>query len=251
MSIKSHNLTITCLKVLLDGTLASGSLDTTINIWNVQSGKLVRTPESHTLAVNSIEQLSENHNELLISGSADKTVKIWNSKNGDLLNTVCMPNEIVKLMLLGDYLVIRFLNQSELIVFNAITLKAERRIKCGAYCLTMGLLSDGSLAIGDGRKINILNASSGDVLRIFQGSKSQICCLQLLNDSNLACGSLEGKILILNSTSGQVVHSIKAHHSRVTSMAILSDDSLVSSCGYQQTGFLPAEGFFIKIWNNK
>ena len=56
-------------------TLASGSLDKTIKLWNM-SGKLLQTLEGHQNMVNSVA-FSPN-GQTLASGSLDKTIKLWN-----------------------------------------------------------------------------------------------------------------------------------------------------------------------------
>jgi len=63
------------LAVLPDYTLASGSFDHTIKIWDVKSGKCIKTLEGHTDYVNSLAVLPD---DTLASGSDDCNIKIWN-----------------------------------------------------------------------------------------------------------------------------------------------------------------------------
>jgi WD40 repeat protein len=62
------------LAVLPDYTLASGSYDKTIKIWDTTSGKELKTLNGHTGSVNSLAVLPDN---TLASGSDDRTIKIW------------------------------------------------------------------------------------------------------------------------------------------------------------------------------
>ena len=55
--------------------LASGSWDKTVRLWDVQSGRLVRTLEGHTRSVESVAFPPDGR--LLASGSGDNTVRLW------------------------------------------------------------------------------------------------------------------------------------------------------------------------------
>jgi WD40 repeat protein len=48
-----------------------------VKIWDLISGKLIRTLSGHTDYVLSLARLNNN---TLASGSADKSIKIWNTK---------------------------------------------------------------------------------------------------------------------------------------------------------------------------
>ncbi|MFK0735411.1 MAG: WD40 repeat domain-containing protein, partial [Gloeotrichia echinulata HAB0833] len=56
-------------------TLASGSRDNTIKIWNIATGKEIRTLNGHSSFVNSVAFSPDG--KTLASGSLDKTIKIW------------------------------------------------------------------------------------------------------------------------------------------------------------------------------
>src|SRR5260370_12962 len=66
-------------------TLASGSGDNTVKLWEARSGKLLRTLEGHQYAVFSVA--FDPQGETLASGSADNTVKLWEARSGKLLRT--------------------------------------------------------------------------------------------------------------------------------------------------------------------
>ena len=64
--------------------MATGSDDKTIKIWNLDSGKCIRTLVGHTGSVYSIQLLPKNQ---LLTGSNDETIKTWNFETGECVLT--------------------------------------------------------------------------------------------------------------------------------------------------------------------
>ncbi|KAI8721273.1 F-box domain-containing protein [Fusarium sp. LHS14.1] len=82
-TFKGHENGVTCLQ-FDDNILATGSYDTTIKIWNIETGEVMRTLRGHTSAVRTLQF----DDSKLISGSFDKTIKIWNWQTGECLSTL-------------------------------------------------------------------------------------------------------------------------------------------------------------------
>ncbi|RGP72341.1 f-box and wd-40 domain-containing met30 [Fusarium longipes] len=87
-TFKGHENGVTCLQ-FDDNILATGSYDTTIKIWNIETGEVIRTLRGHTSAVRTLQF----DDSKLISGSFDKTIKVWNWQTGECLNTLQCHNE--------------------------------------------------------------------------------------------------------------------------------------------------------------
>jgi F-box/WD-40 domain protein MET30 len=66
-----------------DRILASGSYDTTIKIWDLESAKEIRTLRGHTSGIRCLQF----DDTKLISGSLDHTLKIWDWRTGNCLRT--------------------------------------------------------------------------------------------------------------------------------------------------------------------
>jgi WD40 repeat protein len=60
--------------------------DSTVKIWNVETGECVQTLEGHRHPAMSAEYSPDGAN--IVSGSMDNTVKIWNAENGECLQTL-------------------------------------------------------------------------------------------------------------------------------------------------------------------
>jgi len=82
-----HGNNVHDVKFSPDGqTLASGSTDGTVKLWNVNTGKAFRTLSGHTDSVWSIAIAPDG--KTLASGSWDRTVKLWNLETGELRRTL-------------------------------------------------------------------------------------------------------------------------------------------------------------------
>ncbi|GAB0135319.1 E3 ubiquitin ligase complex SCF subunit scon-2 [Epichloe bromicola] len=82
-TFKGHENGVTCLQ-FDHNILATGSYDTTIKVWNIETGEVIRTLRGHTSTVRTLQF----DDSKLISGSFDKTIKIWNWQTGECLSTL-------------------------------------------------------------------------------------------------------------------------------------------------------------------
>ena len=73
--LEGHDAEIYCLLELLDGRIASGSMDWTVKIWDVKNKICVQTLYGQKSSILSLAQLNDGK---LISGCADRSIYIWN-----------------------------------------------------------------------------------------------------------------------------------------------------------------------------
>jgi uncharacterized protein YjiK len=87
ITLTGHTSFVFAIAFSVDGKyLVSGSDDTTLKVWNWQTGKVVRTLSSHTDWVNAIAFSDDG--KYLVSGSRDSTLKIWNWQTGVEVRTL-------------------------------------------------------------------------------------------------------------------------------------------------------------------
>lgn len=77
-----HTNGVMCLQ-FDDNILATGSYDATIKIWDIETGRDIRTLRGHTMGIRCLQF----DDTKLISGSLDTTLKIWNWRTGECLST--------------------------------------------------------------------------------------------------------------------------------------------------------------------
>ena len=89
--LPSHRLPVTCVAFHpVFSSLASGSEDTTIKIWDWELGELERTVKGHTKAVLDVDYGGPRGGTLLASCSSDLTVKLWDPSD-DYKNIRTLP----------------------------------------------------------------------------------------------------------------------------------------------------------------
>ncbi|KAF2743353.1 F-box/WD repeat-containing protein pof1 [Sporormia fimetaria CBS 119925] len=84
MELKEHENGVMCLQ-FDDRILMTGSYDATVKIWDLKTGKVIRTLTGHT---QGIRCLQFDDGGRLITGSLDHTIKVWNWRTGQLLKTL-------------------------------------------------------------------------------------------------------------------------------------------------------------------
>ncbi|MGK7877393.1 MAG: toll/interleukin-1 receptor domain-containing protein, partial [Xenococcaceae cyanobacterium] len=79
--LEGHDSWVISVSFSPDGkTLATGSDDKTIKLWNVETGREIRTLFGHDDSVRSVSFSPDG--KTLASGSYDKTIKLWNVETG-------------------------------------------------------------------------------------------------------------------------------------------------------------------------
>jgi F-box/WD-40 domain protein MET30 len=79
---KGHTNGVMCLQ-FEDNILATGSYDTTIKIWDIETGEELRTLTGHTSGIRCLQF----DDTKLISGSLDRSLKVWNWRTGECIST--------------------------------------------------------------------------------------------------------------------------------------------------------------------
>ncbi len=87
--LNGHFDWVRSLAVLQDGSLASGSYDNTIRIWDTKTSQSIKLLNGHSYSVYSLAVLKDGS---LASGSGDKTIRIWDTKTGQSIKVQYIKN---------------------------------------------------------------------------------------------------------------------------------------------------------------
>eukprot|EP00750_Incisomonas_marina_P008370 INCI15450.2.p1 GENE.INCI15450.2~~INCI15450.2.p1 ORF type:complete len:919 (-),score=152.61 INCI15450.2:1524-3983(-) len=208
---------ITSLATCDDPTcFVSGSLDHTARLWELNTGRLVRTFRHHTAAVTAVAMVSlpsrHKHDFLvarqpngsvrgtgagrkfrLLTASADHTFCLWDASNARLLRAFAQHRGVVKSVCFSN---------------------------------TGRILASGS----DDRSAKLWNAKTGRVLRNFECRASVNAVALVRNDKWLLTGTSDAKICVWAVRDGSELRTFSGHGMDwVTSLAVTPDQTSVLS----------------------
>lgn len=185
-----HHGAISCILSLDNGYIASGSNDSTIKIWDPNTGECIQTLEGHSSPVKCLTILPD---AKLVSGSYDKTIKIWDTKSGKCTKTLKEHHEGIQCLAVLD---------------------KDQLVSC----------SDGL----SGHLIRIWNIKS-DKCKILEGHSEPVKCITVLPDGRIVSGSWDKTIKIWDPNSGKCTKTLKGHSEGIYSLVVLDNDKLVSA----------------------
>jgi WD40 repeat protein/energy-coupling factor transporter ATP-binding protein EcfA2 len=240
-----HNMRVTSVSFSRDGrTLASGSRDNTIKLWNIRTGKEIRTLQGHNSRVSSVSFSRDG--KTLASGSDDKTIKLWNVETGQEIRTFKGHNSIVysvsfsrdgKTLASGS-------DDKTIKLWNVETGQEIRTFKGhNGSVFSVSFSPDGkTLATSSGdNTIKLWNVETGQEIRTLSGHNSFVYSVNFSSDGKtLVTGSGDNTIKLWNVETGQEIRTLSGHNSFVRSVSFSSDGKTLATGSGDKT---------IKLWN--
>ncbi|MCC5644003.1 WD40 repeat domain-containing protein [Nostoc sp. CHAB 5824] len=250
--LEGHNGSVNSVSFSPDGkTLASGSGDKTIKLWNVETGQLIRTLTGHNNAVVSVSfspdgktLASGSGNTSHSSSSGDKTIKLWNVETGQLIRTLTGHNNTVNSVSFSpDGKTLVSGSDDDTIKFwDVKTGKLTRTLK--EPVASVSFSPDGkTLVSGSIETIKLWNVNTGKVIRILKGRDDAIASVSFSPDGKtLASGGWDKTIKLWDVKTGKKIYTLEGHDYSVTSVSFSPDGKTLASSSWDKT---------IKLWNVK
>jgi len=177
-------------------TLVSGGEDGTVEIWDVRSGKLLRTLSEDGLGVWSVA--FDPQGRTLASG-LDRTVKVQEARSGKLLRTLEGHKNVVASV---------------------------------AFDPQGSMLASGSFD----KTIKLWGAGSGELLRTLEGHEAWVWSLAFNSQGSLlASGDDDNTVRLWEPQTGRLLRTLKERSLRVHSVTFDPQGELVASGGSDQT----------------
>ncbi|MCL1470702.1 protein kinase domain-containing protein [Argonema antarcticum] len=187
-----------CVAISPDGQIiASGSRDKDINIWHLDTGKLLHTLTGHTQWVRCLTFSPDG--QTIVSGGDDSSIKIWQVSTGKLLNTFTLHSAPVW----------------------SVSISPDGQT-----------LVSGS----KDNSIKISHLDTGRFKHLFKGHSDSVYSTKISPDGQLlATSSYDKTIKLWHLNKKRLLHTLKGHSSWVTSLAISLDGQILASGGYDKT----------------
>lgn len=221
--LKGHDdHVITCLQ-FSGNRIVSGSDDNTLKVWNVTTGKCLRTLRGHTGGVWS-SQLS---GSIIISGSTDRTLKVWDIETGICKHTLLGHTSTVRCMHLHGNKVVSGSRDATLRVWNIETGQCLH-ILIGHLAAVRCVQYDGKLVVSGAYDytVKVWNAERAECLHTLTGHTNRVYSLQF-DGIHVVSGSLDTSIRVWEVETGQCKHTLMGHQSLTSGME-LRNNILVS-----------------------
>ncbi|MBD2441223.1 serine/threonine-protein kinase [Nostoc sp. FACHB-110] len=232
-------------------TLASGSDDNTIKLWNLATGELIRTlpleryaNTEHSNYVNSLA-ISPDGKTLAI-GSYDNTIKLWNLSTGELIRTLTVHSVgVFSVAFSLDSKTLASANSDQMIMlWNLETGNQIRTLKGHSNVVLSVAISADSKTLASAswdKTIKLWNLSTGELIRTLIGHSNYVNSVAISADSKtLASGSSDNTIKLWNLGTGKLIRTLTGHSNVVLSVAISPDGKTLASGSDDNT---------VKLWN--
>jgi WD40 repeat protein len=222
-------------------TLASGSHDGTVRLWNAKDGESLGILGEHTDIVSSVAFSPDG--KLLASGSHDQTVSLWNVKDGTRLRALPGHGHVVTM--LDSPVSVAFSPNGRTFASGSTDIQLwstdtdgtplqDIKIEGDSYrlCVSIAFSPDGqTLACGsDDGIVRLWNAKDGTLFHRLLGHSDQVETIAFSPDGQiLASGSLDNTIRLWNTKDGTILCILKEHTEGVNSVAFSPDGKLLAS----------------------
>jgi WD40 repeat protein len=240
LTYEGHNRKVRSVAWSPDGQrIASGSEDTTVQVWNASSGDLFLTYSNHSHLVRCV---GWSPNGLYIaSGGNDGTVQVWDSSTGNHILTYRGHSDWVYAVAWspdGNYIASCGVDQT-IQIWNATTgstiftyLGHIDDVRSVAFSPDGGYIASGS---EDGTA-QIWDTAEGKKVQTFQSYTLGVNTVAWSHDGKyLASGSNDAIVQLWSIPKGDLFYTYRGHTDRVYSLTWSPDDQRIASGGSDAT----------------
>ena len=233
-----HALSVDAMAFSPDGRwLASASVDNTVRLWEVATGREVRALTGHTRGVKAVAFSRDGRS--LVTGALDNTIRFWDVTAGRETRRLDRSGSVSALALSDDGRFLAAGNMEKTILLWNIATTDEPRTLTGhpGFISTLVFSPDGnSLASGsaDGT-IKLWDVASGRSIQSLTGHTDRVRSLAFSSDNQLlASSSDDGKVKIWKAKEGREQRTLTSKGKKILAIAFTGQDQQLVAGGSDQ-----------------
>jgi len=223
----------------------SGSLDHTIKLWDVESGREIRTFLGHTEWVNSVAFSPDGKQTLSCSG--DQTIKLWDVNTGKEIRTFLGHTwEVTSVAFSPDgKQVLSGARDRTVKLWDVNTGKEIRKYSnfTGDRFNSIAFNPDGRQIVFPtyNNKFLLFDINAEKEIKIFSGHTSEVSSVAFSHDGRqIISGSLDHTLKLWDTNSGSEIRTFSGHTGWVSSVSFSPDGKRILSGALDNT---------IKLWD--
>ncbi|MEG4455315.1 protein kinase domain-containing protein [Microcoleus sp. N9_A1] len=223
--------------------LASGSKDKTIQIWDLATGKSIRTFPGDSSTIWSVA--FDSNGTKLATGTGFWRVMLWDLKTGQVIRSLDHTASVWSVALSPDgQLVASGSGDKTTKISDAATGRLIQSFPDHTdFVYSVAFTPDGKslVSASKDKKITVVDVATGALLKTLEGHGDAVRSVAVSPDGQtIVSGSYDESIKIWNIETGDLIRSIKGHSDDIVSVAISPDGKFIASGSKDKT---------IKIWD--
>lgn len=196
VSLTGHTGGVWIVSVSADGKrLLTSSDDTTLRLWDTDSGKELRVFSGHTKCI--VAAALSPDGRRVLSGSGDKTVRLWDATTGTQLDSMTCPDEVF-----------------------CVTFGPEGKALFGGNDRTMRVWD-----LNTGKKAGVFTGHTSHVRGVAYSDRARLA----------ATGSNDHSIRLWNLDTGKEIRKLTGHAEQVYTVCFSPDGKRLLSAGYDHS----------------
>ena len=223
--------------------LASGSKDKTIQIWDLATGKSIRTFEGDSSTIWSVA--FDSNGTRLVTGTGFWRVMLWDMKTGQSISSLDHAASVWSVAISHDgQLIASGSGDKTTKIWDAENGRLIHNLPDHTdFVYSVAFSPDDKTLVSASKdnKITIVDVATGRLLKTVDGHADQVRSVAISPDGQtLVSGSYDESIKIWNLETGELIRSLKGHSDDIVSVAISPDGKFIASGSKDKT---------IKIWD--
>ena len=244
MVLKGHKKPVICVAVTPDGkTVISGSVDSSLKVWDLEPGQCRTTFKGHSNGVRGVTVTPDG--KQVISSSADGALRVWNLETAACIATLETPgNDNWGVAISGNgRTVVSASSLYTLGVWDLETNELKQELK-GTYIVRGVAISiDGSIAAAGSidSSIMVWDLRTGKGLSSLEGHDGVANGIAITPDAKtVVSGAGDSTLKVWDLETGQCRATFEGHTGQVFRVAITPDGNWVVSASEDNT---------VKVWD--